>query len=58
MNIEWDALSSPSDGGSSITSYHLVWDNASGADPSIELEGLSTPYTLTSIDKTTGITAG
>ena len=44
IQVSWTA---PDDGGSSITSYHLVWDEGTGTTDR-DLVGLVVPYTLTS----------
>lgn len=52
--ISWTTLLSPSDGNSALLNYELLWDNGSGASPSILLmQSLDTTYTVSG-----GLTGG
>lgn len=57
VEIDWTLLTDPSNGGSEVTSYHLVWDAGTGTTTTT-LVGLLTPYTLGSYIVTTGVTLG
>lgn len=44
IEVDWNSLVTPADGGSTITSYQLQWDSGSGSTFS-EVVGYTTPYT-------------
>ena len=48
IEVAWDALTSPATGGSSITSYQLLWDAGTGGAAATALVGLVSDYTQTS----------
>jgi hypothetical protein len=56
--VDWTALIDPDNGGSTITSYNLVWDSGSGGVTFTDLIGISPSSTVTTYTVTTGITAG
>src|SRR5437762_1734809 len=58
IEVTWSALTTPSNGGSTITSYNLQWDSGSAGVTWTDVVGISPAYTSTSIILSTGITAG
>lgn len=46
LEVSWNALNSPDNGGSTILSYHLVWDYGTGTT-SYEVVGYSSYFTST-----------
>lgn len=57
IDLNWVAFtSSPNNGGSSITSYVVYWDQ--GTSTWVELLGETSAYTSSSYTVTTGITSG
>lgn len=57
IEVDWSLLVDPSNGGSEVTSYQLVWDAGTGSTTS-SLVGLLSPYTQASYVVTTGVTLG
>jgi hypothetical protein len=57
VEVEWDALTAPNNGGETITSYHLVWDLGTGT-ANQEVVGFTTPFLSLSHVISTSITAG
>lgn len=57
IEVDWSLLTNPSNGGSEVTSYQLVWDAGTGSTTS-SLVGLLAPYTQASYVVTTGVTLG
>lgn len=55
--LGWDALVAPSNGGSTVTSYNLQWDQGSGTF-GVDLTGVSTNYLLTTYTHDAAIVAG
>lgn len=57
ITVQWNALTAPDDGDSSITSYNLQWDRGTSGFMYYDLLGV-TPYTTQiSFTATTGIVA-
>lgn len=57
IDVTWSALASPANGGSTITSYHLQYDDGTSGVTWTDLVGLSPSSTATTYTLT-GITAG
>lgn len=57
IEVDWTALTVPTNGGSAITSYHLLWDAGTGTIDA-DLVGLVSSYTSTSFTVTTSVTLG
>lgn len=41
----WNAITSPNDGGSTVTSYNVYWDSGTGTT-NVDLTGSATTFTL------------
>lgn len=54
LDIQWTAVSNSYTGGSTITSYHVQFDNLSGGNTWTDLVGLNAPFTSTSYSISTG----
>jgi hypothetical protein len=48
IEVEWDALVAPDNGGSAISSYQLLWDAGSGGTPTTPVVGLVSDFLATS----------
>lgn len=58
IRVTWTGLADPANGGASITSYNLQWDNGSGGSTWVDLVGLSPSSTATSFTVSTGVVSG
>lgn len=58
IEIEWDSLTTPANGDSTILSYSLEWDSGTSGVTYTVLVGVSTDSTDTSYTLTSGITTG
>jgi len=58
VTITWTALSTPLDGDSDVTSYHLMWDQGTLGVTWYNLLGITPQTVLMSMTLTNGVTAG
>jgi hypothetical protein len=58
IEVAWNSLSSPDDGGSAILSYHLQYDNGTNAGTWYDVVGLAPASLLTDVIVSTNITSG
>lgn len=58
LQVDWQALSSPEDGGALVLSYHLQYDDASGGSSWVDLTGLASDEIVFAFGVTSSIQAG
>jgi len=58
IDVYWSAITTPQDGGSPVTSYHLQYDNGTNANNWTDIVGLSPDSKATSILVTSNLESG